>query len=179
MVGFLDATGTNRAVLVGHSMGGAVSQMTALTHPERVAGLVLVGTGARLRVLPLILDELLDDPESAMDAITHYSWAEGAPDALTQRGRETLSRTPPQVTHGDLLACDNFDVMDRLNKITTPTLVISGTADLLTPHKYGLYLAQRIPGARLVSIDGGGHMMALEQPHVVAAAVREFIADLT
>jgi pimeloyl-ACP methyl ester carboxylesterase len=179
LVDFLDATGTDRAVLVGHSMGGAISQMTALTHPKRVAGLVLVGTGARLRVTPLILDGMQNEPEAAMDAITRYSWAEGAPEALAQRGRQTLSRTPPQVTHGDLLACDHFDVMDRLDEIAAPTLVISGTADVLTPHKYGLLLAQRIPDARLVSIDGGGHMMALEQPRVVAAAVRGFIADLT
>ena len=130
-------------------------------------------------VILVILDGILNDPEGAMDAITRYSWAEGTPEELTRLGRQTLAGTPPQVTYGDFLACNNFDVMDRLDEIAAPTLVISGTADVLTPGKYGLFLAQRIPDARLVSVDGGGHMMALEQPHVVTAAVREFIADLT
>jgi pimeloyl-ACP methyl ester carboxylesterase len=178
LIAFLDATDTDRAVLMGHSMGGAISQMTALTHPKRVAGLVLVGTGARLRVTPLILDGVLTEPEAAYDVITRYAWAADAPQELTRLGRQTLADTPPQVTHGDFLACDAFDVMERLGEISAPTLVISGTADLLTPHKYGVYLTEHIPNARLVTVEGGGHMMALEQPDVVAKAVREFVEAL-
>lgn len=178
LIGFLDATRTDSAVLVGHSMGGAIAQMTALTHPERVTGLVLVGTGARLRVTPAILDGILSDSENAIDLITRFAWAEGAPEELTRLGRQTLAETPPEVTHGDFLACNVFDVMDRLAEIRARTLVISGTADLLTPHKYGVYLAEHIPNARLVTVEGGGHMVALEQPGVVARAVREFVKDL-
>ncbi len=178
LIAFLDATGSDHVVLMGHSMGGAISQMTALTHPERVAGLVLVGTGARLRVTPLILDGILNEPEGAYDVITRYAWAEGAPEELIRLGRQTLAETPPQITHGDLLACDAFDVMKRVEEINAPTLVISGTADLLTPHKYGGYLAERIPNAQLLTVGGGGHMMALEQPTLIAEAVSVFIKEL-
>jgi pimeloyl-ACP methyl ester carboxylesterase len=178
LIAFLDATGRNRAVLMGHSMGGAISQMTALTHPDRVAGLVLVGTGARLRVTSLILDGILNEPEDAYDVITRYAWAEGAPEELTRLGRQTLAEMPPQITHGDFVACDAFDVMERIEEINAPTLVIAGTADLLTPHKYGVYLAGCIPNAQLLTVEGGGHMMALEQPALIAEAVSAFVKEL-
>jgi pimeloyl-ACP methyl ester carboxylesterase len=178
LIGFLDATGTERAVLVGHSMGGAISQMTALTHPGRVAGLVLVGTGARLRVAPAILEGILDDFDAAIDLVTRFAWAKDAPQELTRRGRQMMAQTPPEVMHGDFAACDAFDVLQRLGEIDAPTLVITGTADLLTPHKYGAFLAEHIPNARLVTVEGGGHMMALEQPGPVAGAVAEFISTL-
>jgi pimeloyl-ACP methyl ester carboxylesterase len=179
LLGFLDATHTSSAVLVGHSMGGAISQVTALTHPERVAGLVLVGTGGRLRVAPAILEGALSDFEGAVDLVTRFAWAKDAPEELVRLGRQALAETAPQVLHGDFLACDNFDVMARLGEIRAPTLVVAGTRDLLTPHKYGAYLAGHIPGARLVTVEGGGHMMALEQPGVVAGAVAEFVQALT
>jgi pimeloyl-ACP methyl ester carboxylesterase len=178
LIGFLDATHTDRAVLVGHSMGGAISQTTALSHPERVAGLVLVGTGARLRVAPAILDGIWEDFEEAVDLITRWAWAAGAPAELVRLGRQTALATPPQVLHGDFAACDAFDVMDRLGEISAPTLVVAGTADRLTPHKYSVYLAENIPHSRLVTVEGGGHMMALEQPNVVAEAISEFIKEL-
>ena len=59
VLGLLDALGVDRAVMVGHSLGGGIAQTLAFSHPDRVAGLGLVGTGARLRVLPQILDGIV------------------------------------------------------------------------------------------------------------------------
>ena len=178
LIGFLDATDTGRAVLVGHSMGGAIAQTTALNHPTRVAGLVLVGTGGRLRVAPTILEGILNDFEGVVDLIARFAWAEDAAEELVRLGRQMTAETVPEVLHGDFAACDAFDVLQRLDEISAPTLVIAGTVDLLTPHKYGAYLAEHIPDARLVTVEGGGHMMALEQPGVVAEAVAEFVKEL-
>jgi pimeloyl-ACP methyl ester carboxylesterase len=175
VIRFLDAVQVEQAVLIGHSMGGAIAQMSGLTYPGRAAGLVLVGTGARLRVAPAILEGIRDNPEAAFDLITRYAWAPGAPEDLVQLGRETLAEIPPEVLYGDYAACDRFDVMDRLDEIRVPVLVIAGTADRLTPHKYGVYLVDQLPDARLVTIEGGGHMMMLEQPNKVAEAVAEFL----
>jgi pimeloyl-ACP methyl ester carboxylesterase len=177
VIRFLDAIQIDQAVLMGHSMGGAIAQMSGLTYPERAAGLVLVGTGARLRVAPAIVQGIREDPEAAFDLITRYAWASEAPEDLVQLGRETLVETPPEVIYGDYAACDHFDIMDRLDEIRVPALVIAGSADRLTPHKYGVYLADRLPDAQLVTIEGGGHMMILEQPDRVAGAVAEFLRD--
>lgn len=176
VVRFMDAVGVARGVLVGHSMGGAVAQMTALLAPERVAGLVLVGTGARLRVAPVILEGILQDPDSALDLITEWAWGPEADPAMVARGRQMMARVDPRVVWGDFAACDRFDIRERVGEITAPTLVITGSEDRMTPPKFGQWLTERIPGARFVRVEGAGHMVMLEKPDQVASAVREFVA---
>jgi pimeloyl-ACP methyl ester carboxylesterase len=175
---FLDALGLERAVVVGHSMGGAIVLDLALHYPDRLAGLILVGSGARLRVAPAILTGILSDFEATIDLVCDYAFGPSTTEQLKRLGRQRLLQTPPQVIHGDYAACDAFDVMEQLGEVCCPTLVICGTADRLTPPKYSVYLRDHIPGAELVLVDGAGHMAMLEKPEVVARAVSEFIASL-
>jgi len=175
IIGFMDAVGVPRGVLVGHSMGGAIAQMTALMAPERVAGLVLVGTGARLRVAPVILEGLLQDARGTLDLITEWAWGPEAEPTIVARGRQMMARVHPRVVWGDFAACDRFDVRERIGEITAPTLVITGSEDRMTPPKFGQWLAERIPGARFVLVDGAGHMVMLEKPDEVARAIREWL----
>jgi pimeloyl-ACP methyl ester carboxylesterase len=174
---FLAELGAGPLVLGGQSMGGAIAQTIALARPERLAGLVLVGTGARLRVLPRIVELLRHEPREAQSLIRDLSFAAGAPRECTEPVERVLRRVAPLVTLGDFLACDRFDVLDRLAGIRTPTLVLVGSEDRLTPPKYGRFLAETIPGARLLEIAGAGHFAQLEQPVRVNAAIREFLAD--
>jgi len=175
IVRFMDAVGVSRGVLVGHSMGGAIAQMTALMAPERVAGLVLVGTGARLRVAPALLDGILQDARGALALITEWAWGPEADPAMVARGRQMMARVNPRVVWGDFAACDRFDIRERVGEITAPTLVITGSEDRMTPPKFGQWLAERIPGARFVLVEGAGHMVMLEKPDQVASAVREWL----
>ena len=176
--GFLDALGVERAVIAGHSMGGAIAQQCALSYPARVAGLVLVATGARLRVAPAILNNVLSEYAATLDLVTRYAWGPGAPEQLVQLGRAQLAETSPQVMANDYAACNAFDVIERLREITAPTLVISGTADQMTPPKYATFLADKIRGARLAMIEGAGHMVMLEQQELVARHMEQFLATL-
>lgn len=175
IVRFMDAVEVSRGVLVGHSMGGAIAQMTALTAPERVAGLVLVGTGARLRVASALLDGILQDARSALALITEWAWGPEADPAMVARGRQMMARVDPRVVWGDFAACDRFDIRERVGEIPAPTLVITGSEDRMTPARFGQWLAERIPGARFVLIEGAGHMVMLEKPDQVASAVREWL----
>jgi len=175
---FLDALRLEKAVVVGHSMGGAIALDFALHYPHRLAGLILVGTGARLRVLPAILTGILTDFEATVDLVLGYAFGPSASEQLKRLGRQRLLNTSPKVIHGDYAACDAFDVMQRLGEVRGPTLVICGTADVLTPPKYSAYLRDHIPGAELVLVDRAGHMAMLEKPEVVARAVSEFMASL-
>lgn len=172
---FLDEVGVGSTVLVGHSMGGAVAQMLGLQERDRVSALVLVGTGARLRVAPAILEGIEQDFEQVVDLITEYAWSSGTDPALSRLGRKALRETGPDVLRGDFLACDRFDVMDRLGEIEAPTLVVGASADQLTPLKYSRFLCEQIPDAQLVAIEGAGHMVMLEESERVVDAIRPFV----
>jgi pimeloyl-ACP methyl ester carboxylesterase len=87
-----------------------------------------------------------------------------------------LRAAAPLVLLGDYLACDRFDVRGELAEIRAPTLVLTGAEDRLTPPKYGRFLAEMIPGARLVDILAAGHYPQLEQPVAVNAAIRDFLS---
>ncbi|MBN1966516.1 MAG: alpha/beta fold hydrolase, partial [Anaerolineae bacterium] len=176
LVAWLEALAIPQAVFVGHSMGGAIAQTLALDHADRVAGLVLIGTGARLRVHPDLLDGLLRAPELVYDQMTAWMWAESVPEAVRELGRARLGEVDPAVLRGDFLACDAFDERARVGGITAPTLVIGGTADRMMPLKFSQFLADQIVGAELVRVEGGGHMLPLEQPDVVAGAVADWLA---
>jgi len=174
----LDALQFERAVIVGHSLGGAIAQAMGLAYPSRVAGLGLVGTGARLRVLPAILDGLLNDFERIAPFIVENAYAPDLGDELRARAIAELRACDPQVTHGDYSACNVFDVMARLGEIHAPTIVICGKQDRMTPPKYSEFLASKIPGAQLVLIENAGHSVMIEQPEAVSRALFDFVKDL-
>jgi pimeloyl-ACP methyl ester carboxylesterase len=176
--GFLGALGEAPAVLVGHSMGGAVAQTLALARPASLAGLILIGTGARLRVLARIVDLLREHPREGQSLIQELSFGAAAPRECVEMVDRVLREGAPLVMLGDYLACDRFDVRDRLALIRTPTLVVTGAEDRLTPLRYGRLLAETIPGARQLEIPGAGHFPQLEQPGPVNAAICGFLAEL-
>lgn len=175
---FLDALDLPDAVIVGHSMGSAVALEMALSHPDRVRGLVLVGSGARLRVAPAILHGIREDFEGAVKLISDWAYSPDAPADLKHLGQQLMTDTSPEVMYGDFLACDAFDIMGRLGEIHAPTLVITGTADRLTPIKYANFLAQNIPGAALLLVENASHMVMLERSQEVGAVIARFVASL-
>jgi pimeloyl-ACP methyl ester carboxylesterase len=173
----MSAVGLKPALWVGHSMGGAIALTAALTNPADVAGLVLIGTGARLRVSPQLLAMIADEIqwERALDLITEWSFSNRADRRLVELARQRMADVNRKVLGADFSACDAFDVMVDLDKIQVPTLVICGREDRMTPMKYSRFLAEAIGGAELRLVDGAGHMVMLEQPAAVAAAITEFL----
>jgi pimeloyl-ACP methyl ester carboxylesterase len=159
-------------------MGGAISLSTTLQYPDRVAGLGLVATGARLRVTPSLLDTIRQDPESAVRAICTSAFGPEVPAKMLRMGMRQMASVPANVLLGDFEACDDFDVMGRLPEIAVPTLVLCGTRDALTPPKYSTHLRDHIPGARICLVQGSGHMVMLEQPSEVSRALQIFVDSL-
>ncbi|TAM58933.1 alpha/beta fold hydrolase [bacterium] len=163
-----------RAILAGNSMGGAIALMAALLAPERVAGLVLIGSGAKLRVHPDIFVQLERDFTAAARTLAQLQLAPDAPEARVARIVAAMERSGPAATIADFRACDAFDLRERLGEIAVPTLIVSGSEDRMTPPKYAQFLHAQISGARLESLEGAGHVPQLEQPERVARAILSF-----
>jgi pimeloyl-ACP methyl ester carboxylesterase len=175
LAAFLDELALEQAVLVGHSMGGAIILDLALRYPKRVAGLVLVASGARLRVAPALLEALRQEPEEGVKLIAEWAFGPEASQEMVRLARRQMSMVPPDVLYGDFLACDRFDVVDHLGEIATPAFVLCGTQDRMTPVKYATYLRDQIDGATLTLVEGAGHMVMLEQPQAVSTALAHFL----
>ena len=174
---FLDSMKLNAAVMVGHSMGGGIALTLALDFPKRVLGLGLIGTGARLRVAPQILESTsrAETFPAAVKLINDLEFSPSVSPRLKELARQRMSEIRPTVLHGDFLACNEFDVMGRLNEISVPTLICCGAEDQLTPPKYSEYLHAQIKDSRLAAIPDSGHMTMLEQPASFTHTIAEFL----
>ncbi len=173
---FVTTLALENVTLIGHSLGGAAVQMLAVRAPGWLTGIVLVGTGARLRVHPDILEGLLSNFEATIDIVCQWAFGPTASETLINEGRKVMLNTPPEVIHGDYNACNQFDILEKVDEINLPALVISGTADKLTPVKYGEYLCKQIPGAQHNIIKDAGHYMALEKPEEFTEIIADFLS---
>jgi pimeloyl-ACP methyl ester carboxylesterase len=177
---YVQDRGYSQPVLVGHSMGGAVAQTYALKYPEDVKGLILVGTGARLRVMPdflKLLEDGIDAPAEWLKNMIEPLYSRVAPE-VREKAINGVVNVGVAVQLNDFRCCDKFDIMDKVNQIAVPTLVICGTEDDMTPVKYSQYLVNKIIGAKLVVIEGGSHYCFLEKPPEVNRAIEKFLKSL-
>ncbi len=176
MLALLDALEIESALLVGHSMGGAIAQWLALEHGDRVDGLVLLCTGARLPVNPALIEAIVAQPAATIKGLLRWMWSPNAPRELVAASAAILQGTEPAVIQRDFLACAQFDMRARLPEIHAPTLVIAGAADKMTPHRLGQELAAQINDAKLLTLAGGSHMAHLEAPSATASAIGDWLA---
>jgi len=160
-------------------MGGAITLLYALRYPEELKGIILLGTGARLRVHKDYLDRCREPgPGNEKWLAGHMKYFKGVePDmhpVLSQRAVEV----GPEVELNDFLACDRFDVMDELDQIDLPAQVLCGSDDVMTPVKYANYLAKHIRNARKAFIPGGTHFVQMEKHKKVNEEIEQFMASL-
>ena len=176
---FLINARLDRPVLGGHSMGGATVLTLALTHPDDIGGLVLVGTGAKLGVAPEILEGLKSDPMRTIENIITPRSFNSIDLSLGRESRAALSVSNLPVFLNDYLACTRFDVREDLSRISARTLVACGDKDRMTPPRFSHYLNANIPGSELRFIKDSGHMLPLEKPEALASVVQAFLASFT
>jgi pimeloyl-ACP methyl ester carboxylesterase len=167
-------TDVNQWIVVGHSMGGAVAMDLALSPPSGLKGLVLVGTGAKLRVMDEIFSMLKEAPEEFFASIGRWAFGSAATDQMREEALGIMRQCPPHVILTDFKACDSFDIRGELGKIRLPTMIICGEEDQLTPLRYSEYLQEHIKGARLVVITRAGHMVMVERPDPLNEALKDF-----
>jgi pimeloyl-ACP methyl ester carboxylesterase len=187
----LEGLDLHEAIVVGHSMGGIALQAFVSQHPEvvaeRVAGIVLMSTLCNAPGHRVPLDRVPEALSKNGDVV--FSWLLGHPNfgfflARFGLGREPLpshveitrrmvAECPPETRLGATRPLVGFDLREVLADFDVETLVIGGTADILTPPFAARRLAGLIPGATLEMLPGAGHMPMLE----AAPEVNRLIAD--
>jgi pimeloyl-ACP methyl ester carboxylesterase len=177
--GFNTARRYKDVVLCGHSMGGAIALRYALLYPEELRGLILMGTGAKLRVHPDYLEQCREPGENNSRWMEHQkSYYQGVESDIYQVLVRRAAEIGPAVELNDLLSCDQFDVMSEVSQIKLPTAIISGGDDQMTPVKYSEFLARNIPGAHQEVVPGGKHFVQLQKYQQVNARIESFLASL-
>ena len=178
----MDAVDSPRAALVGMSEGGAIGAVFAATYPERVSSLVLLGAAIRCWMSP---DIDLDDPEVIAFLDEHFGEGGfvfmGAP-SVAQDDRirawgarvERMGMTPTS-SRALLRMNTSFDVRSVLSAVTTPTLVIHRTGDLVVGVDQGREAAELIPGARYVELAGDDHLPYFDDPDTTLGLIEEFV----
>lgn len=167
-------------IIIGHSLGGAIAQLFGIKYPDEVKGLVLSGTGARLRVHPDILEGLKNmiGDDAAWRKYLEDSYSSTAP-KFREAAIESRMKIGPAVALNDFQCCDKFDIMEQIQNLKVPSLVICGSEDVMTPVKYARFLTDRIEGAREVVIDGATHSVMREKPKEYNQAIENFLASLS
>jgi pimeloyl-ACP methyl ester carboxylesterase len=185
----LDACSSQRAALFGLSEGGPMSLLFAATYPERTTALITFGSFARLVPAPHYLWEAREAYEEQsvpfIDALENH-WGEGrtlalfapsvAGDANAVRMLGMFERAAASPAMARALNQFNIeiDVTQVLPVIGVPTLVLHRTDDLI-PVEYGGYLAEHVPGARIVELAGNDHLPWLGDSDAVLVEVEQFL----
>lgn len=190
-VGVLDAHEIPAAHVVGVSAGGAFAQLLALGFRDRVLSLVLISTSPAKRIgraLPPATERYREflagaevdwsDRASVIDFLTDYArMLAGSERAVDEASLRELVRGDVErarniaSSQNHALVAEGEVPSAPLSSISVPTLVIHGTADPMFPLEHGQALADEIPGARLLSLDGAGHGVERADWETIARAV--------
>lgn len=179
----MEGAGMKAAVIIGHAMGGAVALTLALEHPTRVQGLVLVATGAQLKMGADLLDAARrrasgenrgTDPLVPIERLV----AASATPAARAWVADHAMTAPATTIYADFRANDGFDVSDRISTITVPTLVIGGDEDQVTPPELSTFLASTISSAKLTIVDRCGHYPHIEHETPFLVTLQAFFSRL-
>ncbi|MGZ4666089.1 MAG: alpha/beta fold hydrolase [Frankiaceae bacterium] len=190
LLDLLDAADIERALVAGYSWAGGAAIEAAIRAPSRVAGLVLVSSVGDRRAVNWV-DLLLARPAMAQvfaPLLSRYAPRLARPAARSTGSRlrapsvATLRASMVEIVRNQgwtaaaaeqrALVRDADCLAERLGRVSVPTVVVAGRRDTNVPFKASLALAAAIPGAQLRAVQRGGHLLPLEAPEQVAAAVR-------
>ncbi|MEI7845347.1 MAG: alpha/beta hydrolase [Chloroflexota bacterium] len=177
---FMQAIKINKAVFVGHSMGGAVALWLGIHNPSRTLGLGLIGTAPRLRVSHEIISSSAVQATQpvAIKTIIDMAFGSQTDHRIREMAAHRMAETRFPVLHGDFLACDVFDETAMQGKVKAPTLIICGSEDRMTPVHYSEIMHTRLKKSELHIINGAGHMVMLEQPQIVSNLLDTFLTSI-
>lgn len=190
-VGLLDALGIEKAILMGHSMGGFIAQAFALSYPARVNKLVLASTNFggphHIPITPEAMAVLIDmksDPvtrfKNGLTVSTAPGYSENHPEMI-QAWLEWRIANPvdvagyqAQMAIGLGLLPEAASFEHKLNQVSAPTLILFGAHDKVVPPANADLLASKLSKSQVIILPGGGHFFPIEIPEMAADAVIQF-----
>src|SRR3990172_5118424 len=176
--GHAESMGPPRETVAGYSMGGAIALQAALSRIGGLEALILAGTGAKLKVSPVIFDGIAARFREFAPELVEWMMAKAADPALREDVTRDVLSTKPSTFASDFRACDAFDVRGRLGEINVPALVVVGDDDRLTPLKYSEFLATNLRGAALKILPGPRPTPLLEKPVEMNKVIASFLHSL-
>jgi len=168
----------SKVILVGHSMGGAITMQLTKDHPELVKAIVLLATGLKLKVAPQFLEGIKNDFENMIKSLMKYAYAKDVDPSTLKAGIDLMLSTGKDTVFNDFWACDNFDIEGEAHKITQNSLIMVGDQDKLTPPNLSVSIFEWLKESRLVKIHNVGHMLMVENPKRVNKEIEAFLRDL-
>jgi len=187
VINLSDHGAIREAVVVGHSMGSLIALDLATRYSTRVSRLALLGCNTPMPVADALMDAAEHCPHEAFDMLNIWGhapqvkWNQSAipGTALMMAYKCLLEKSRPGVLANDLTACSSFALAaDTMKQIVAPTLVLSGSKDMMSPPKAAQLVATQIIGATFSLLDGVGHAMMQEAPGKVLDALRDFIKPI-
>lgn len=182
---FLDALGIDAAMMVGHSSGGYVAQRFAVDHPDRVLGLMLIGSPGSLHGRRPAFTEAVEamedpiDPAMVRAVMGTMPLLHPVPDAFVEEMVAESARVPAHVWKSVLAGLVAADPPTRTGTIKAPTLILWGDGDELLLRADQEALAAAIPDSVLLTYEGTGHVILWEQPERVASDLTAFVERVT
>ena len=173
----LDVLFQEPVFLMGHSMGGAIVQETAVLFPKLLKGIILVGTGPRLQVAPMFLEGFLNKFEETVDTVINYGYTSGADQSMLMESAKLMKEAGPNVVYNDFVACNQFDRRKDLENINLPCLVICGEKDKLTPPALSRTLQEYIRSSVLKILPDMGHFAMIENYKAFNQCIRNFVLE--
>jgi pimeloyl-ACP methyl ester carboxylesterase len=164
-----------KLILCGHSLGGAIAQTYYFKYPEDEIGLILMSTGAKLRVLDEILENTKNNFNQYLTNIPVGAFYRKTSKKFIDPYVKEISKIEPMVLHTDFQICNNFDILDEISSIDVPCLIIVGKADVLTPVKYHKYFHKHIRDSELHIINNAGHAVMIEKSIQVNKTIEKFL----
>jgi pimeloyl-ACP methyl ester carboxylesterase len=177
VVDFINQVDVPKPILCGLSMGGAITQQVLIDYPDRFEAGILISTGAKLKVAPIIFESIENEYRGFVEMMGKLAASPKTDPGPVQTFSNELADCNPTITLGDFQACNRFDALDRLSDISVPVLVVSAQEDKLTPPKYADALEKEIKDASRVHIMDAGHIVPLEKPDEINAAILEFCSS--
>lgn len=176
LISVLDATGLNRAAVVGHSLGSLVAISIGARYPRRIRSIALVSTTVPMPVSDYLLKKAKENSREAIEMLTSWGFSQSAQlggnatpgNWMVGQGYRLMEKARPGVIYSDLKACNDYlEGLDHAALVRCPALLILGERDRLTPIRTATRLAEILPNAETVILPGSGHALLSERPDPV------------